>query len=745
MVRQAAEAAHALHEAGVIHRDIKPGNILLTADGGHAVLMDLGLAQLADESEGRLTRTRQFVGTLRYASPEQLEGATLDRRADVYSLGATLWELLTLRPLYGATDQTPTPDLMLKIQTTDPERVRKHNPRASADLEAIVRKCLEKDRARRYATAADLAADLGRWQRGEPVTARLPSLGYLLRKQMRRYRAPLTVAAGVVLALAAVVVGAFVQVTGARDEAVRKGNDLEKKEGELRDALHQKQDALDGQKRQLSISARLAASRSDADYQAGNLHDSLNWMLQAFELAPREDPLRPSYVRLIGGRGRLCSDVALWHHDPVFSASFSPDGRAVVTACKDRTARLWDAASRKELQRLSHEGAVVEASFSPDGRIVVTASDDHSARLWDAANGKELHRLAHEGSVFSASFSPDGRAVVTASEDHTARLWDAASGKELHRLAHEAEVLSASFSPDGSAVVTASWDKTARLWDAANGKELHRLVHEGGVSAASFSPDGRTVITASGDHTARLWDATSGQKLQGLAHNEGVHAASFSPDGRTVVTTSFDNTARLWDAASGKELHRFGHERELYAASFSPDGRTVVTASGDGSARLWDAASGQELQRLAHRDLVHAASFSPDGRTVVTASLDHSARLWDASFLSIPDDVDPHRLRVWVLGRTGQDFTNEGTLRPLSRDEWQQQQILDAKEGDWQPSSDPRKWHLVEAADAEAHQTWFAARFHLDWLLKDDPNNPDLLRRRDEAAAHLAAAPAPQP
>ena len=145
---------------------------MVSADGSHAVLMDLGLAQLMDETEGRLTRTRQFVGTLRYASPEQvLAAGRMDRRTDVYSIGATLWELLTLRPLFGADDQTPTPELMERIQREDPERPRKHNPRVPADLEAIVVKCLEKDRARRYATATDLAADLGRWQRGEPVLA----------------------------------------------------------------------------------------------------------------------------------------------------------------------------------------------------------------------------------------------------------------------------------------------------------------------------------------------------------------------------------------------------------------------------------------------------------------------------------------------------------------------------------------------------------------------------------------------
>ena len=166
-----------LHEAGVIHRDIKPGNIMLTGDANHPVLMDLGLAQLADETEGRLTRTRQFVGTLRYASPEQILAAgRVDRRTDVYSLGATLWELLTLRPIFSVDDDTPTPDLMLKIQTTDPGTPRKFNKHVPRDLEAITLKCLEKDRTRRYSTAAELADDLRRFLSGEPVSAQPPNL-----------------------------------------------------------------------------------------------------------------------------------------------------------------------------------------------------------------------------------------------------------------------------------------------------------------------------------------------------------------------------------------------------------------------------------------------------------------------------------------------------------------------------------------------------------------------------------------
>ncbi len=202
LVRQVAGAAHALHEAGVIHRDIKPGNILLTADGSQAVLMDLGLAQLQDEEQGRLTRTRQFVGTLRYASPEQvLAVVRLDRRSDVYNLGATLWELLALRPLYGATDDTPTPELMQRIQYEEPPRPGQYNRGVPADLEAIVLKCLEKDPRRRYATAAELADDLSRWLRGEAVRAQPPAWSYLAAKFLRRNRVVAGTAAFLLVAL----------------------------------------------------------------------------------------------------------------------------------------------------------------------------------------------------------------------------------------------------------------------------------------------------------------------------------------------------------------------------------------------------------------------------------------------------------------------------------------------------------------------------------------------------------------
>jgi serine/threonine protein kinase len=189
IIRSVADAAHALHEAGVVHRDIKLGNVMVSPDGLQVVLMDLGLAQLADQMEGKLTRTRQFIGTLRYASPEQVLAADrVDRRSDIYSLGVMLWELVTLRPLYDATDDMPTPELMKRIQYAEPKRPRVYRPSLPADLEAIVLKCLEKDPARRYPLAQALSEDLNRWLNGEPVHAHSPTIAYTTAKWLKRHR-----------------------------------------------------------------------------------------------------------------------------------------------------------------------------------------------------------------------------------------------------------------------------------------------------------------------------------------------------------------------------------------------------------------------------------------------------------------------------------------------------------------------------------------------------------------------------
>lgn len=187
LVRQVAGAAHALHEAGLVHRDIKPGNVIVSASGTHATLMDLGLVRSISDPDESLTRTQQFVGTLRYASPEQLLGdGDVGRASDVYSLGVTLYELLTLRPVYGADNSTPTPVVIERILNEEATSPRKLNPCVPRDLEAIVMKCLAKEPARRYATAEELADDIERWQAMEPVRAKRDGIVGRLARQGRR-------------------------------------------------------------------------------------------------------------------------------------------------------------------------------------------------------------------------------------------------------------------------------------------------------------------------------------------------------------------------------------------------------------------------------------------------------------------------------------------------------------------------------------------------------------------------------
>ena len=238
-------------------------------------------------------------------------------------------------------------------------------------------------------------------------------------------------------------------------------------------------------------------------------------------------------------------------------------------------------------------GEVGGVEFSPDGKFLLMAVTDQTARLWDVATGQEVQVFSgHTGSVDSVAFSPDGKTIVTnGSSDKTARLWDVASGQTLQIFTgHTDLVIRAAYSPDGKYVLTASVDGTARLWDAATGDEVHVFEHPNVPGAIAFSPDGKTIATGCEDNVTRLWDVATGEMVREFSgHESFVQGVAFSPDGRFLLTGSFDRTARLWDLTTGETIHIFkGHRADVQTVTFSPDGSLIATASNDTVARVWN-------------------------------------------------------------------------------------------------------------------------------------------------------------
>jgi WD40 repeat protein len=694
---QVCHAIQSAHQKAIIHRDIKPSNVLVTLHHGEPMpkVIDFGIAKATSQKLTEKTLFTNFgtmIGTPAYMSPEQAEMSSMDvdTRSDVYSLGVLLYELLT--------GETPFPEKRLRslgygemqrvIREEEPERpsnrlstmdreqrtavARNRGEELGSlsnllkgDLDWIVMKCLEKDRARRYETANGLAMDLKRHLENEPVIARPASRAYRFQKMVRRnklaFGAASAVAVSLILGLA---VSSVLFVRERRALASEAGMFSREKEARHQaDEARQQAQAAASRAEAAALEAKTTLSASEFRIGSrllseGNSSDGLAYLARSFRdnRANEEAPAR--LASLLASRAWMVPSIVLdavriapgspnWGfvNNDVSSAQFSPDGTVILTLTWDGTngaARLWDAQTGRERTKpLMHKGPFRAAQFSPDGKRLVTKTDfNQMLRLWDAETGQPLSEPWKYGdSDVAVMFSPDGKRIIGTRADKTARAWDGLTGQPLAGPADPGEgPMAPQRSPDGKIILTTSWDGTngaALLTEAQSGKALTGpLKHSGVVCSARFSPDGKRVVTASADKTARVWDAQSGLAVTGpLQHGDTVISAQFSPDGQRVLTASGDGTARVWDARTGQPLTEpLQHPDRLNSAQFSPDGRRILTITVDEVPRLWETVNGLGPlpECLPHHGRVAAAQFSPDGGRIVTASWDGAARIWDA-------------------------------------------------------------------------------------------------------------------
>lgn len=637
-----ADAMQHAHERGVLHRDLKPSNVLLhraLSDGARpmrpgpepaagderefvARIIDFGLARLMDRASEDTTASFAGMGSAPFMAPEQAEGKRVGPATDVYGLGALLYAMLCGRaPHRGGNDL----ETLRRVVADDPIPPRRFRPEIPRDLEAICLKCLEKDPARRYGSARELADDLGRFLAGASTRARPASAAGRVGRAVRRHPARFAaLALAGVLAVAGVLAARWYE--GRLDQARHISHEMNQEIGR-----HRSQVRLELESRRRS--QYLADLRLAAQFVQSNQIDRAIGPLERQRPRAEETNLREFAWYYLMGRCRTEHRALVGHRGDVYHVEFSPDGALLASAGKDGVVRLWRTSSWRLVRPIAASTTEVNAAaFSPDGATLAVVDDEGKLALWEVATDRRRWEvLAHAGEALNARFTRDGKRIVTAGRnDHSVKVWIASTGGPVASFRADGFLLA----PDEVTVATLKENGEIDLYDTRTREHRASLRVGDGIQTASFSHDGRWLAVPHGANLSiRLWDVLDRRVRHELrGHNAEVGSVAFTPDDRKLVSGSRDGTIRIWDVGTGQPrgVH-LGHHERIWGLAVSPDGRTIASAGRDGIVRLWDPGVPETPARLAASGQQQDLAFSPDSRDLIGIGADGVISTWNAA------------------------------------------------------------------------------------------------------------------